>query len=468
MSRNTPAPAEQVRISAVTHGGLGVARLASGKVVFVRGGLPGDMAEIEALRGRKRHAEARLLQLVEESPLRVPPRCAHQSVCGGCPLQGLSYPAQLSEKESMVRDAWRRIGGLEPAVVDAILPARDTFFYRNKMEFGFSDLAWHPQGRELGELEPFGLGQHVPGVHSKVFNLLECHLQSTFTAPILAEVRRFVEEEGGGRDAVWHWRGHTGYWRFVVIREGRGTGERMVNLVTSTAGDARADALAARLVERFGTEISTIVNTVQGGPGQVATGWTDRVLYGDGLLREKLGGLLFELAPQAFFQTHTEQAERLFALVAEHLGRVEGDLLDLYCGTGAIALLMAGQARRIHGVELVPEAVDSARCNARLNGLEERVSFHCGDVLELLKAGELPRPEAVVVDPPRAGLHPKVVAQLLDLAPRRLVYVSCNPATQARDAALLAEGGYTPTRLSPVDMFPHTFHVEAVATFEKR
>jgi 23S rRNA (uracil1939-C5)-methyltransferase len=241
-----------------------------------------------------------------------------------------------------------------------------------------------------------------------------------------------------------------------------------VNLVTSTAGDARADALAARLVERFGTEISTIVNTVQGGPGQVATGWTDRVLYGDGLLREKLGGLLFELAPQAFFQTHTEQAERLFALVAEHLGRVEGDLLDLYCGTGAIALLMAGQARRIHGVELVPEAVDSARCNARLNGLEERVSFHCGDVLELLKAGELPRPEAVVVDPPRAGLHPKVVAQLLDLAPRRLVYVSCNPATQARDAALLAEGGYTPTRLSPVDMFPHTFHVEAVATFEKR
>jgi len=458
---------ETVTITSVTHGGQGVARLASGKVVFVRGGLPGDVVEIDAGRGRRRHAEARLLRVLEPSPERIPARCGHQSTCGGCPLQCLDYPAQLREKASMVREAWRRIGGLEPARLDEILPAPESFFYRNKMEFGFSDMAWHAGGPVAEGEDSFGLGQHVPGVHSKVFNLLECHLQSSFTAPILAEIRRFVEEEGGGREAVWHWRSHEGYWRFVVLREGRGTGERMVNLVTSTAGDERAARLARRLMECFGHAISTVVNTVQGGKGQVATGWTDRVLHGSGLLRERLGGLQFELAPQAFFQTNSAQAERLFALVGEHLGPVDGDLLDLYCGTGAIALLMSGQARRVHGVEVVPEAVDSARRNAQLNGLEERVAFHCGDVLDLLRTGELPSPEAVVVDPPRAGLHPKVVAQLLELAPRRLVYVSCNPATQARDAALLVEGGYAVERLSPVDMFPHTFHVEAVATFTR-
>lgn len=459
---------ESVTISSVTHGGQGVARLASGKVVFVRGALPGDEVEVDPGRGRRRHAEAQLLRVLKPSPLRVAPRCAHQAYCGGCPLQTLDYPAQLAEKEMMVRDAWRRIGGLLPERVDAILPAAQHFFYRNKMEFGFSDLAWLPGGRDESPTEEFGLGQHVPGVHSKVFNLLECHLQSEFTAQILAEIRRFVHEEGGGREAVWHWRGHTGYWRFVVMREGRGTGQRMVNLVTSVAGDPRAQALADRLVRRFGSAINTVVNTVQGGKGQVATGWTDRVLHGSGLLRERLGGLDFELAPQAFFQTHTEQAERLFQLVGEHLGQVDGELLDLYCGTGAIALLMAGRAAHVTGVELVPEAVESARRNAVLNQLESRVAFHCGDVLDLLRSGVLPRPDAVVVDPPRAGLHPKVVGQLLELAPRRLVYVSCNPATQARDAALLVEGGYHPLRLSPVDMFPHTFHVEAVATFEAR
>ncbi|MDP2360034.1 MAG: 23S rRNA (uracil(1939)-C(5))-methyltransferase RlmD [bacterium] len=459
-------PGELVRIEGVAHGGLGVGRLASGKVVFVRGALPGDRVEVETLRGRRRHAEARLRRLVEASPDRVEARCGHQAVCGGCPLQTLDYPAQLRAKESMAVEAWRRIGGGLPPRVDPILPAPSLFHYRNKMEFGFSDLPWLSDRAAEAEGE-FGLGQHVPGIHSKVFNLTECHLQTEWTAPLLATIRRFVADQGGGREAVWHWRGHTGYWRFVVIRESRRTGERMVNLVTSRAGDERAARLAADLLERHPGLISTIVNTVQEGQGQVATGRLDRVLHGDGLLRERLGGLLFELEPPAFFQTNTEQAERLFALAADHLGEAPGELLDLYCGTGAIALLLAGRARHVTGVELVPEAVASARRAAALNGLSDRVDFHAGDVLELLRQGRLPRPDTVVVDPPRGGLHPKVVPPLLELAPRRIVYVSCNPATQARDAALLAAGGYNATRLSPVDMFPHTFHVETVASFER-
>jgi 23S rRNA (uracil1939-C5)-methyltransferase len=314
----------------------------------------------------------------------------------------------------------------------------------------------------------FGLGQHVPGIYSKVFDLLECHLQSPWTARLLDEIRRFVREEGGGAEAVWNVRTQQGYWRFVVLRESRATGERLLNLVLNAPGDPRVEALAARLLERLPGVLTGIVSTVHAGSGMVATGRLDRVLHGDGLLRERLGGLTFELAPQAFFQTNTEQAERLFALVREHLGEEPvGTLLDLYCGTGAIALLLADRAQRVCGVELVPEAVAAARRHAELNGLAEKVEFHCGDVLELLRGGQLPRPDAVVVDPPRGGLAAKVVEHLLELAPRRIVYVSCNPATQARDAALLTAGGYRATRLSPVDMFPHTFHVEAVATFER-
>jgi len=456
---------ETVRVDSVTHGGQGVARLASGKVVFVRGGLPGDLVEVESPAGRRRHAQARLVALREPSRERVTPRCAHQGVCGGCPLQGLDYPAQLREKQAIAVDAWRRIGGLLPPRVDEILPAPALFHYRNKMEFGFSDLAWSED--TASPASDFGLGQHAPGIHSKVVDLTECHLQSEWTAPILAEVRRFVAGPGGGREAVWHWREQRGFWRFVVIRESRATGERLVNLVTTTPGDPRPARLAERLAESLGGVVTGIVNTVQSGPGQVAAGTLDRVLRGDGLLRERLGGLTFELAPGAFFQTNTAQAERLFSLAGEALGDGVDHLLDLYCGTGAIALVLADRARRVTGVEIVPEAVASARRNAERNGLGNPVRFHQGDVLDLLRSGVVERPDAVVVDPPRGGLHPKVVALLLDLAPPRLVYVSCNPATQARDAALLAAGGYRAERLSPVDMFPHTFHVETVAVFVK-
>jgi len=460
---------EILRIESVAFGGQGVARSATGRVLFVRGGLPGDTVEVEVGRGRRRHAEARVLRVVEPSPERVPARCAHQGYCGGCPLQTLAYPAQLREKQAMVTEAWKRIGGLAVERVDPILPADRLFEYRNKMEFGFSDQAWV----EACEHDPeaptdFGLGQHVPGVYSKVFDLRECHLQGPWTARILEEIRSYVRERGGGAGAVWSTKTASGFWRFVVLRESRATGERLLNIVVSRGGDPRPAELAAWLGERLPGVLTGMVSTVSAGSGMVATGQADQVLLGDGLWRERLGGLVFELAPQAFFQTNTEQAEHLFQLVEDHLGEDPAEvLLDLYCGTGAIALRLAGRARRVVGVEIVPEAVAAARRQAQLNGLAERVEFHAGDVGALLKAGVLPCPDVVVVDPPRGGLAASVVDRLLELGPRRLVYVSCNPATQARDAALLAAGGYRALRLSPVDMFPHTFHVESVASFKR-
>jgi 23S rRNA (uracil1939-C5)-methyltransferase len=474
-SRERPVPLEDalkdetrtmdLRIGSTAFGGRGVARAESGEVVFVRGGVPGDLVRAQVGRKRRRHREGQVLELLEASPQRVPARCRHQDTCGGCPLQTLDYEAQLREKQAMVVEAWRRIGGFEDLVIEPILAAVEHFHYRNKMEFSFSDQRWLSERPAPGEEPGFGLGQHVPGIHSKVFDLEECWLPSERVAPILGEIRRYVREEGGGSEAVWHFVQQRGYWRFVVVREGKATGERMINLITAEGGDPRATALTARLLDAFPGEISTVVNTVHPGKGQVASGRLDAVLHGDGRLRERLGGLVFELEPAAFFQTNTRQAERLFDLVAEFAEPAPGStLLDLYCGSGAIALWLAARVGRAIGVEALPEAVASAQRNARLNAVGN-AEFLCGDVKDLLLAGRLPVPDLVVVDPPRVGLHPKVVAQLLALAAPRLVYVSCNPATQARDAALLAQGGYRLERLRPVDMFPHTTHVECVARF---
>lgn len=457
----------ELTVDRLAFGGRGVARAPEGEVVFVQGGLPGDRVLARVGRKRRKHREGQVVEVLEASPLRLPARCRHQAVCGGCPLQTLEYASQLREKQAMVADAWRRIGGFEGLVVEPILPANEIFHYRNKMEFTFSDQQWLSERPAEGEEPGFGLGQHVPGIHSKVFDLHECFLMSELAAPILDEIRRFVREEGGGDEAVWHFVKQAGFWRFVVIREGKNTGERMVNLITTEGGDPRIEALARRLLEAFPGQISTIVNTVNPGKGQVATGRLEAVLHGDGRLREELGGLRFELEPAAFFQTNTGQAERLFDVAAEFAELVGTEtLLDLYCGTGSIALLMAGRVRRAVGVELVPEAISSARRNAEINQVGN-VEFHCGDVKDLLRSGALPRPDVVIVDPPRVGLHPKVVASLNELDAPKLVYVSCNPTTQARDAALLAEGGWRLERLRPVDMFPHTTHVETVARFSR-
>ncbi len=456
----------QLNIEALAIGGRGVARHPGGAVVFVNGGLPGDVVEARITRKRKRHMEASLLSLITPSVDRIDPLCKHAAYCGGCPLQMLAYAEQLKAKQSFVEEAWKRIGGVGTPAVEAILPCEAQTYYRNKMEFGFSDMAWHPDGKDADKAE-FGLGQHPRGVFSKVFNLEECVLQSTLVAPMLAYIRQFVLERGGGAESVWHSFQHTGYWRFLVIREARGTGQRLLNIVVSHPGDPRAAQLAKELLDAFPGEFSSIVSSVNSGSGQTAVGDLACVHHGSGELEEVVCGRRFVVSPGSFFQTNTEQAERLYALTAEFANLHGGDrLLDLYCGTGSIGICLAKEGVDLTGFELVEEAVVAARRNAELNGLSQ-MRFSSGDVKDLLAGGLDQNPTVVIVDPPRAGLHPRVVQQLLEIAAPRLVYVSCNPVTQARDAALLIEGGYELKRLRPVDMFPHTAHVECVALMEK-
>ena len=308
------------------------------------------------------------------------------------------------------------------------------------------------------------LGLHVPGTHDRVFDVEACHLMSEESNRILARVRDFA---AASRIPAYHQRRHTGYWRFLVVREAKTTGQTLVNLVTAAGPMPRAAELVASLTSEF-RSITGILHSVNDGRASIAVGATEAVLYGTPEIEEHLGGLRFRITANSFFQTNTRQAERLFdvtAACAELDGRQE--VLDLYAGTGAIALWLARNARRVTGIEMVPDAIAMAEENARVNGID-----HCRFVQADVRAhlaqapADAARADVVIVDPPRAGLHPDVAQALGALRPRRIVYVSCNPATLARDLQILCTS-YSLRRIQPLDMFPHTHHTECVVQLDR-
>ncbi|MCU0453186.1 MAG: 23S rRNA (uracil(1939)-C(5))-methyltransferase RlmD [Bacteroidetes bacterium] len=448
--------------------GKSIARL-EGLVVFVEGGVPGDRVRALVTKVKKQHAEARLISVDRPSSLRTPPACEHFGVCGGCRWQHVGYDAQLRFKQQHVIDALERIGGLAGFEVLPILGCDDPYWYRNKMEYSFSAREWRVEGPgPEGETDGIFLGLHVPQRYDKVLDVQRCHLQSETSNEVLRVTREFARRSGL---AVFDTEREQGMWRFLVIRESRHTSDRMVNLVTREHRPDLMRDYVAHLRERV-AGVTTIVNTVNRTKSQIAFGQDVHVLDGPGTIREKLGRFDFMISPQSFFQTNTLQAERLYQTVADFAELVEDDVVyDLYSGTGTIAIFLSDAARRVIGVESVASAVEDAGVNAERNG-RTNCRFVLGDLKDRLTRQtewmeEERRPRVVVTDPPRSGMHPDVVAALVRLAAERIVYVSCNPTTQARDAMMLVEGGYRLVKVRSVDMFPHTFHIENVALFER-
>ncbi|MGB3545112.1 23S rRNA (uracil(1939)-C(5))-methyltransferase RlmD [Rubrivirga sp.] len=443
-----------------------------GYVVFVAGAVPGDRVRARVQKRKKGFAEARLLEVLEPSDLRVQPRCEYFDACGGCKWQHVGYPDQLAMKAEQTLSALTRAGlDLEGADVRPPLGADDrdgsggTYFYRNKMEFSFSAQRWLTDweiasGEEFDN--DFALGLHVPGRFDKVLDLKACYLQSEWSARLVNRVRDFVK---GQQWTPWHTREHRGYLRIMAVRTSAHTDDKMVNLVTTHHLPERIKALAGFLKAEF-PEVTTFVNTINSGVAQTAFGEAVHTVFGPGVIRDKMGEHTFEIASNAFFQTNTVQAERLYAVAKEFANLKPADVVyDLYCGAGTISLFVSDAVERVVGVELVEEAVQNARASARANGVTN-CEFVAGDMLELFRPElieEHGRPDVLIVDPPRAGMHPKVVGQIAHLRPERIVYVSCNPHTQARDLAMLQEAAaYTIEAVQPVDMFPHTHHVESV------
>jgi 23S rRNA (uracil1939-C5)-methyltransferase len=463
----------RLQVDALAFGGKGVARV-QGYTLFVEGGLPGQEVEATVVRRKRGHGDARVERVLRPSPLEVEPPCRHFGVCGGCAFQSLGYPAQLEAKRAQVGECLERLGGLADIPVLPPLPSPDLFAYRNKMEYSFSTRWLLPSELEAEEqpADRFGLGLHVRRRFDRVVNVERCHLQSEDGSRVLRLVRDLARRGGL---PVYSTRTHRGFWRFLLLREGIGTRERMVCLITNRAPpgsrEHRAVEQLARTVVARGPRITSFVHGINTGKAAVAVCEETRVLHGEGVIRERLLGLTFEIGPGTFFQTNTRGAEQLFQVALERGELMPEDTVwDLYCGVGALSLPLAARARRVVGAEIIPEAAEAARRNARLNGVEN-VEFLTGDIRSLLAGAALQpqdRPDVVVVDPPREGVHPEVVQAVLGAAPRRIVYVSCNPATLARDLGMMVQGGYAVESVQPVDLFPHTAHIEAVAGLTRR
>lgn len=465
---------DEITLSVESFGaeGKSVARV-DGFVVFVPGGIPGDTVSARVTRVSKNFAESRILTVLTPSPLRTTPRCSYYGTCGGCSWQHLSYAGQCEFKRQQVVDALERIGGFTGATVLPTLGAENEYYYRNKMEFSFGvrwltaeELAQRTaQGQETTPADQFALGLHIPRRFDRVLDLNECYLQSPESAAIVNAVRAFAKER---ELTIYSTFSHTGYLRNLVIRETRHTNERMVNIVTSEERPAVMEAFRAMLLERF-PSITTIVNNITDRKSQVALGDTEVVLHGPGWLTERIGKRTYRISANSFFQTNTLQAERLYDTVRTFADlKPHEAVFDLYSGTGTIALHVADDAATVIGVESVPSAVEDAHRNAEANGVTN-CRFVLGDLKDRLldrgtEAELAVRPDVILCDPPRAGMHPKVIESIRALHPGRIVYVSCNPATQARDCKMLCEEGmYTLRESQPVDMFPHTTHVENVA-----
>jgi 23S rRNA (uracil1939-C5)-methyltransferase len=449
-----PIPSSQTRpsrgdeleltVDSLAHGGNGVARR-DGYVVFVAGAVPGDRVRAVVGKAKRAYAEARAVEIVEPSPDRVPPLADHP----GAPWQVLPYERQLEVKAEQVHEALERIGHLEGFELEPIVPAVDQWRYRNKLEFSFG----------TGPDSELVCGFHAPGRWDQILPMDDCLLASERVNGVRGRVLEWCRLQGL---EPWDRREQRGFLRNLVIREGRRTGELQVRLVTSPGRldtDGLIDAVSC----------DGLFWTQQEQLGETALGGDTVLLSGTPQLRERLGGLEFLISPEAFFQTNTEMAERLYGVAAE-FAQLRGHerVFDLYSGIGTIALTLAARAREVVGVEIVEPAVADAIENARINDVVN-ARFYAGDIRlamrELIE--QAGRPDVAVVDPPRAGLSQKVVRRIVEAQPSRIVYVSCNPTTLAPNAAQMVEAGYRLVKVRPVDMFPQTPHIESVALLER-
>ncbi len=474
----------EVTIESTGFEGKSVARV-DGMVVFVEGAIAGDVVKAKVYRTKKKYAEAKMTEIVKPSSQRTTARCSYFGVCGGCKWQHVEYSTQLQYKQQHVADALDHIGGFKGLTILPIIGSEEIFYYRNKLEFSFSDKRWltekdmdaipavegkvlSPDDEESDAVQKVPMtiaaGFHVPQRWDKVLDVHECFLMSEISNGILNTVRAFGVKNNIPAFAP---EGETGYFRNLVIREGKNTGDVMVNLVTFEDSPEVMERLTSELKEKF-PAITTVINNVTKRKSQVAVGEYEKVYYGDGLIHDTLGTHRFQISANSFFQTNTKQAEKLYSIAKEFAALKPTDLVyDLYCGTGSIGIFISDSVKQVVGIELVVSSIQNARKNAELNNISN-IEFLAGDLKDLLTKdvewrSRFANPNVIIVDPPRSGMHPKAVEELGRMKVPTIVYVSCNPATLARDLQLLAKDGYTVEKVQPVDMFPHTYHIECVA-----
>ncbi|MEP7235940.1 MAG: 23S rRNA (uracil(1939)-C(5))-methyltransferase RlmD [Ignavibacteriota bacterium] len=451
--------------------GKAVARREDGYVIFIEGALAGEKVLAEIFKAKGSFADAKVIQILEPSSQRREPICVDFGVCGGCSLMHMSYPAQLFWKGQQVKEIFERIGKIvAPPVLETIGNSEREYGYRNKMEFSFSEERWL-SAEEIASgdvVDRLALGLHVRGRYDRVIDTTFCHISNPVANRIL-EVTRIFRDDHNLRvyDAD---RLPEGLLRFLVIRNSHSTGEIMVNLVTSQYDEAVMKTYA-EILQREVPEVTTLINNINSKRAQIAVGETEYILFGSGSISDKIGFATYQISANSFFQTNTAQAEKLYQIAIDFAGlRPEDNLWDLYCGAGTITLFAAPLVRQVLGIEMAESSIIDANANAERNRISN-VKFISSDLRKALLSPDLlsehGKPDALIIDPPRSGMHPDVVREILELAPERISYISCNPATQARDIEMMS-AKYVVEALQPVDMFPQTWHIECVAKLRLR
>ena len=456
---------EQVLITDIGAEGKAIARV-NDMVIFIAHAVPGDIADIRVTKKRRSYMEGVVVKFHTLSDQRCQPVCSHFGICGGCKWQDLPYDLQLHYKEKQVSDQLIRIGHLEVPSVHPILPSELQYEYRNKLEFTFSDSGWLTREEmQNPDIEAScALGFHIPGFFDKVLDIQHCHLQGPLSNAIRLEVKDFAKKND---ISFFNLKDHQGLLRTLIVRTSS-SGECMVILTLFYEDQEIREKILNHLIEKF-PEITSLMYVINSKPHDSFADLPAVCYHGKDHMIEEMEHLRFKVGPKSFYQTNSKQAYRLYSVARRMAGLKGGECVyDLYTGTGTIANFIADKCSKVVGIEYVEEAIEDAKINSELNGIKNTV-FFAGDMKDILTESFIERegrPDVLILDPPRAGVHPKVIGSILYAAPSVIVYVSCNPATQARDLALLKQN-YRITEVQPVDMFPQTHHVESVVRLEK-
>jgi 23S rRNA (uracil1939-C5)-methyltransferase len=434
-----------------------------GKVIFVEGAVPGDVADIFITKNKKDWAEGKAINFTEYSNQRTEPFCIHFGICGGCKWQMLPYQKQLEYKQQEAEQILMRIGKVDLPERLPIIPSDNTIHYRNKLEFTFSNKRYLTS-KEINKAEPIpqenALGYHAPGIFDKIIDIKECWLMDEINNLVRNSIREYAVENNLSYYDI---KEHKGFLRNIIIRYCT-TGELMINMVFGYDDKTAIKKLLDYLLEKI-SAITTLLYTINPKWNDSIYDLDPQVYFGEGYITEMLGEFKFKISPKSFFQTNTKQAEKLYG-AAKEFASLKGNetVYDLYCGTGSIGIFLSRQSKKIIGVDLIEESINDAKQNALLNNIEH-AHFFAGDVIEVCTEAfftEHGKPDVIITDPPRAGMHEKLIIKILEMEAPKIVYVSCNVATQARDINLLSEK-YNVEKIQPLDMFPHTHHIECVA-----
>jgi len=458
---------EKVEIIDAGAEGKAVARI-NDQVIFIPFAAPGDVVDVQITKKRRSYLKGKVLNFHELSDKRTEPRCEHFGTCGGCKWQHLKYEEQLAFKQKQVKDNLSRIGKFEMPELNPILPSENIYFYRNKLEYTFSSRRWlteYSKDIDFADRNMNGLGFYMPGMFDRVLGINNCYLQEEPSNSIRLAVKDYTQQLGLEYYDV---KSHTGFLRNLLIRSSS-TGDLMVVLVVKYEDQENIHKVLNFMSDKF-PQITSLMYAVNTGVNDVFAGFDIRLFKGKPYIEEKMEDLRFRIGPVSFYQTNSKQAYELYKVARAFAGLTGTEVVyDLYTGTGTIANFVANQSAKLVGIEYVEGAIEDARVNSELNNIKN-TQFFAGDIAQVLNNEFVQQngiPDVIITDPPRAGMHEKVVRQIIEIAPEKIIYISCNPATQARDVTLL-DALYAVEKVQPVDMFPHTHHVENVMKLVKR